>query len=286
MPNPVSPTSGVRQARAALAERLRELRLDAGITARELARRCGWSESKSSRIENVRTAPSDADIRAWCAACGAEDQAPDLIAANRQVGSMYVEWRRLQRTGLRRLQESSVGLYQRTRCFRVYCSNVVPGFFQTAGYATALLETIAAFHGTPDDVAEAVEARLRRSAVAREGDRRVAALVEETVLRYRIGDDAAMAGQLRHLLAVMSQPSVSLAVIPASAARRHRMWPLETFTMFDDQRVHVETLSAAVTVTAPGEIALYAKAFEELSHLAVHGADARALIASAIEALR
>ncbi|WP_143674100.1 helix-turn-helix domain-containing protein, partial [Streptomyces caniscabiei] len=74
------PTSSVQEARAALAARLRELRLDAGITGKELARLAGWSVAKSSRIENAVTAPADADIRVWCAACGAADQADDLIA--------------------------------------------------------------------------------------------------------------------------------------------------------------------------------------------------------------
>ncbi|MDQ0943176.1 transcriptional regulator with XRE-family HTH domain [Streptomyces sp. V1I1] len=58
-----SASSSVQSARAALAERLREVRLDAGITKRELAARCGWHESKSSRIESAKTPPSDADIR-------------------------------------------------------------------------------------------------------------------------------------------------------------------------------------------------------------------------------
>lgn len=282
---PQSPTSSMQQARLALAERLRELRLDAGITGRELAVRCGWSESKSSRIENAKTAPSDTDIRAWSTACGAADQAPDLIAANRQAGSMYVQWRRLQRTGLRRLQESSIGLYESTRRFHVYCSNVIPGFLQTPGYATALLTSIAAFRGTPDDVLEAAKARMRRSRVVHEGDHTFAVLVEETVLRYNLANPEIMSGQLGHLLSVMSLPSVSLGVVPSSRNREHAIWPLETFTVFDTRRVHTELLSAAVTVTAPSEVALYLKAFEQMSHLAVHGAEARALILKAIEAL-
>jgi transcriptional regulator with XRE-family HTH domain len=280
---PTSPSSSAQAAREAVAARLREIRLDAGITGRELADRCGWSESKSSRIENARTPPSDNDIRAWCTACGSESHAADLIAANRQVDSMYVQWKRLQRTGLRRLQQSSTPLYEETEVFRVYCSNVVPGFMQTPGYAHALLSSIAAFRGTPDDIAEAVAARMDRSRIVHSGKHRFALLVEETVLRYRIGDAEVMAAQLGHLLATMALPSVSLGVIPFTAQRR--MWALETFTIFDDRRVHAELLSAAVTVTAPGEIAEYVKAFAELSELAVYGAAARALITSAIEAL-
>src|ERR1044072_3439542 len=175
-----SPSSRAQEAREAVAGRLREIRLDAGITGRELAVRCSWSESKSSRIEHAKTAPSDSDIRAWCAACNARDQADDLIAANRQADSMYVQWKRLQRTGLRQLQESGVSLYEQTRQFHVYCSNVVPGFFQTPGYATALLAAISKLRGTPDDVADAVAARMKRSHVIREGDHRFAVLIEES----------------------------------------------------------------------------------------------------------
>ncbi|MEV7678661.1 helix-turn-helix transcriptional regulator [Streptomyces sp. NPDC088341] len=282
---PLSPSSSAHQARAALAERLRELRLDAGITGKELAARCGWSVAKSSRVENARTAPSDADIRAWCAACGADGQAPDLVAANRQADSAYVEWKRLQRSGLRRLQESSIPLWERTRQFRTYCSHVVPGILQTPGYATAMLSTIARFRGTPDDVTGAVDARMRRTHVMRDGQHSFALLIEESVLQYRLGNTDVMVGQMGNLLAAMSLPSVSLGVVPSTAAREQVMWPLEAFTVFDDDQVQVELLSASVTVTAPGEIELYVRAFEELRSMAVYGAGARALIVKAIDAL-
>ncbi|MFF2373999.1 Scr1 family TA system antitoxin-like transcriptional regulator [Streptomyces xiamenensis] len=282
---PLPPTSSAQRAREALASRLRELRLDAGISGRALAQRCGWSESKSSRIENTKTTPSDADIRAWCEACRAPEQATDLIEANRRADSLYVQWRRVQRTGMRRLQESSVPLYQRTRTFRAYCSNVVPGFLQTTGYATSLLGSITSFRDVPNDAAEAAAARVRRSAVIHEDARRCALLVEETVLRYRIGDRETMAAQLGHLLTAMAFPSVSLGIIPTSAERQNEVWPLETFTVFDNTLVKVELLSAAVNVTERSEIDLYLKAFQGLSELAVYGASARALIVQALETL-
>jgi transcriptional regulator with XRE-family HTH domain len=273
----------VQAARRQLADRLREVRLDAGITKRELAARCEWSEAKSSRIENARTAPSDEDIKAWCRACGAEEQAPDLVAANRQADSMYVQWRRLQRTGLKRLQQSTVPLYARTRHFKIYCSNVVPGFLQTPGYATALLRAIATFRGLPDDVAEAVTARIDRSRVLRESGRTFAIVLEEAVLRYRLGDAGVMAGQLGSLLSTMDLPTVSLGIIPAGVARN--MWAIESFTVFDDQRVDHEPLSASVKITAPDEVAQYLAAFGLLHQQAVYGAEARALVVQAIESL-
>lgn len=280
------PTSSVQEARAALANRLRDLRLDAGITGKELAARCGWSVAKSSRIENAHTPPSDKDIRAWCQACGVADQAADLVAAGRQADAMYLQWKRVQRTGMRHLQEASTPLYERTRVFRVYASHVIPGYLQTPDYATALMGTIAAFRGTPDDVGEAVEARMRRSRVVHEGDHRFATLIEENVLRQKVGGVEVMAGQLGALLASMTLPSMSLGIIPAAASRERAMWPLEQFTIFDDTRVHVELLAAKVTVTAPSELDIYLRAFARLTDLAVYGAEVRNLIVKAVDSLR
>jgi hypothetical protein len=59
-----TPSSSVLHARQQIAGRLREIRLDAGLTRRQVAAAAGWYESKSSRIEHARTKPSDADIRA------------------------------------------------------------------------------------------------------------------------------------------------------------------------------------------------------------------------------
>jgi transcriptional regulator with XRE-family HTH domain len=280
----ISPSSSVRQARAALAQRLREIRLDAGLSARAVALAAGWHESKCSRIEHARTPPSDADIRLWCQICGAEDQAADLIASSRAADSMYTEWRRLEVTGLRHLQESLVPLYDQTTRFRVYQSHVVPGLFQTPAYAAALLAAITAFRGVPDDSAQAADARLERSRVLYDQDRRFDVVIEEAVLRYQVGDAEVMADQLGHLLSVISMPWVTVGVIPFTV-RERPMWTVEGFVMFDDVRVDAELLSARVTVTQPREIAIYDRAFTALSAMAVHGHEARALITSAIAAL-
>ncbi|GGW77686.1 hypothetical protein GCM10010383_01250 [Streptomyces lomondensis] len=182
----------------------------------------------------------------------------------------------------RRGPEKTVPLYERTAHFRVYASNLVPGMLQTADYATGLLRSITDFQNTPDDVADAVQARLNRSRVVHEGNHRFALLLEEAVLYYRVCDDTAMAGQLRNLLEIMSRPNVSLGIIPFTA--RRTVWPLEAFYAFDDAQVAVETLTAEVNITAPGEIRTYLKAFAELSRIAVHGRESRLLIIKAIEA--
>jgi transcriptional regulator with XRE-family HTH domain len=278
-----SPFSSVQEARRALGDRLREIRQDAGLSGRDLGRLASWHSSKVSKIEYGKQNPSSEDIRAWCRHCKAEAQTADLIASLRIVEGMFVEWRRMERTGLRRAQEMVAPLWERTRQFRAYDSWLIPGLLQTAYYTRALLEAITVRRGVPDDVEEAVAVRMERQTVLREGDHRFAVVIEESVLRSRIGGIETMAGQLGHLLTIGSLPSVSLSIIPMTAARTLR--PVEGFWIFDDERVNVELVSGWLTITQPHEVAMYGKAFTELAGLAVHGQRVRGLITAAIEAL-
>lgn len=280
----MSPSSSAQAARENVARRLRDVRKDAGLTVTELASACGWHHAKTSRIENARTPASPTDIRLWCRACEAVDAADDLIALSLHAESLYTEWKRRSRTGLRQLQDSYVQLFQSTALFRIYSTTLVPGLLQTEGYARALLSTNARFLDVPDDGEQAAAARLRRSQIIHQPGHRFVLLVEEAVMRYQLGDGDAMAAQLGHLLSAGALPSVSLGVIPMQVAER-RLWAQETFNVYDDALVSVELLSAQVNITQPSEIALYLKAFEELRSMAVYGAEARALIVRAIDAL-
>ncbi len=280
MPAPPS-YSSAWQARQALGARLGELRQDAGLTGRALARLCGWHESKVSRIEHARTAPSADDIRAWCQHCGRPGETEDLITFLRTVEDMFVEWRRMERTGLRRAQEAVLPLWERTRLFRAYSSWLIPGAVQTRAYTAAVLRAIAARRELLDDVEDAVAVRADRLRLLREGDHRFLVLIEESVLRNVIGGPEVMAGQLGHLITVASLPSVSLGIIPMGLDR-DAVWPVEDFWIFDDRQVNVELVSGWLTLTQPREIAMYAQTFGDLSQLAVRGAQARTLITAAI----
>jgi len=278
-------SSTVQQARQQIADRLREIRLDAGLTKRALAAAAGWHESKCSRIEHARTPPSDKDIRAWCRICGAEDQAADLIAASRAADSTWTQWRRLERPGLRRIQESVVPLWENTREFRIYSPFLVPGPVQTAAYIRALLRAVRDRRpNLVDDVEQAVEVRVAKQHVTQEGEHQFAIVLEENALRHQIGGPAVLHEQLDYLRASMSLPSVTLGIIPFSADRS-LLHPVEMFFLFDDTRVDVELVSGWLRVTQPSEIGMYVEAFGRLSEMAVYGNAARVLINQAIDAI-
>lgn len=273
----------IQQAREALGARLREIRKDARLSGRALAALAAWHPSKVTRVEQGSRNPSEDDLRAWCRHCDAGDQLADLIATLRGVQSAYVEWRLRLRAGLRHRQEASAPLYEQARLFRIYHPFLVPGLFQTAGYAAAIMRPVRAFLDLPDDVDEAVQARMDRQRVLYAGDRRFLVVIEEQALRTFVGDRDVMAGQFDRLLATMSMQRVSLGVIAAGTTRT--VWPAEGFLMFDETTIRVETVSAQLTITQPREIALYGKTFDRMQAAAVYGAAARALIAAALAAI-
>lgn len=196
---------------------------------------------------------------------------------------MFVEWRRMERTGLRRAQESVLPLYERTTRFRAYSPNFTLGLIQTYEYTEDVLRAVQRRRVAVDDVADAVAVRMERQRVLDDGHRRFAFLVEESVLRNGLGDAETQAEQLEHLLTVGALPNVSVGVIPARMGRS-RM-PVEGFWIYDTAQVNVELVSGYLTLTQPSEVKAYADAFAELADMAVYGVKARALIMRVRDAL-
>jgi len=129
----------------------------------------------------------------------------------------------MERSGLRRAQESVPPLWERTQHFRAYSSWLVPGPFQTRAYIEALLRSIRDRRALPDDLEEAVQVRVDKQHVLYEGRRRFAVLLEESVLRHRIGGADTMAGQLGHLLSLEAPCPRSCARSPDTIpCGRHR----------------------------------------------------------------
>jgi hypothetical protein len=249
-----------------------------------LAVAIGCHYTKISRIENGGQAPSEENIKAWCRACRAEDQIPDLIATARTIETMYVEWRRRTRAGMKRLMLSSVPLYERTTLFRIYEHNIIPGLFQTAEYSAAMLSYFIDFLDTPERPRRrhrgphgAAAHRLLWQSPLRGGARR--ARDSDPSGKPRCHVRSARSPARHHVIA-----RVSLGIIPAAAP--HTVFTSVGFWIYDDAMVGVETPTAFLEVTQPREIRLYATMFAQLQQSAVYGAEARALITRAMADLR
>ncbi|WP_067574776.1 helix-turn-helix domain-containing protein [Nocardia acidivorans] len=276
-------SSSAKQAREALGNRLREIRLDARISARELASRAEWHFTKVSKFENGHRTPSVADLESWCAHCDAVDLLPDLIAATREIEQMYVQLRRLHRTGTARYQRQVLDEEQKAQRHRVFSVSLIPGPAQTAGYATAVLTDVAALSGYPvDDVAATVAVRMQRAELLR-SSRVFHMILCENVLRVGVAPPEVAAEQLRHLLTIMEYPHVRLGVLPTHV---RQYMPICEFWITDNAEVEIETYSAILRIEQPSEVAVYAKVFDHYARQAIYGRRARQLIEQAISDLR
>jgi len=238
------PSSSAKEQKKALGSRMREVRKDAGLSARELALLTGQHFTRVSKIENGTQVPTGKDIRSWCQACDAEEQVPDLIATARAVESAYVEFRRQARAGLKRVTgPHTMERYTGTTTFRIYEHNAVPGLFQTAAYCESMLSFWAEFLETGDRLQAVVADRMRKQEVIGWRGKAFRVVLEEQALRTWFGtaevhagqlgrllevmiDEEAltlrgapevMASQVRHLLELAGSPHATVRVIPAGA---------------------------------------------------------------------
>lgn len=275
-PNNSSGSSNVHEARNALGKRLRELRQQAGYSGRHLAESLSWPASKVSKLENGRQTPSDRDIRAWTGATGSEAETDTLLVSPHTLEVQYAEWQRILRTGLRTRQQELAEWDQKTRLFRAFEVTVIPGLLQTAEYARARFNEGIRRLKLPNDINEAVQARMMRQEILYRPDKRFHFVLTEAALRYRLCSVGVMLGQLDRLVSFSQLPNVRLGIIGFET--QYAISPWHGFWLYDDERVLVETYSAALDLRQRQEIELYSNAFEQLAAVASYGRAARNIV--------
>jgi transcriptional regulator with XRE-family HTH domain len=282
-PNSTSGATSVHEARNALGKRLRELRTSAALSGRQLAESLSWPPSKVSKLENGRQTPTDDDIRGWTGATGSEAETEALLATLHTLEVQHAEWQRILRTGLKPRQQELIEWDERTRLFRAFEATVIPGLLQTAEYARARFAEAIRRLKLPNDIGEAVAARVRRQEILYRPDKRFHFVLTEAALRFRLCPPEVMLGQLDRLISFSQLPNVRLGII--GFATQYDTSPWHGFWIYDTERVLIETFSAALDLRQPQEIELYAGAFDELAAVASYGRSARAIINGAIDDL-
>jgi transcriptional regulator with XRE-family HTH domain len=279
-----------------LGPQLRRLRKTAGLTQAQLAARLGWTASaadwrepsnanaraKISKIENGRQLPAQAEIQAWCQACGQPAAAADLALALDDELAAYRSYGHVQH-GAAPTQEEYNQLVGQAAVVRNLAPTVIPGYLQTAGYARALFEHAAMLWGI-EDIDAAVQTRLARQETLYNPDKRFAFLVTEAALGLLPCPPAVMLGQLAFLERFLDigLENVTFGIIPLYV--RLPVMPTTDVLLLDGQAI-VETFAGEVRA---GELdsAKYAEVFEMLTAVARTGDGARQLIVSAAARLR
>ena len=272
-----------QQARITLGARLRELRTEAGLTGRQLAMALEWLPSKVSKLENGKQTPSLADLDAWAQGVGNPESAVELKGRLRGFETRYRSWRRQLAGGHRARQEAGIVELSQTRVMRGAEFGVIPGIFQTAEYARAVISRYVELRSTPKDIEPAVSARMRRQEALYEPGREFHALIWEGALRVLICRPDVLVGQLDRLSGLLGLGTVSLGIIPFEAPLK--IAPGDGFWIYDDRLVISETWNTEMWLDDATDVALFTKIWDTLNESAFYGPRAHRLIARARAAL-
>lgn len=267
--------------RRSLAARLKQLRLDAGLTTTDLARSAGISQGKISKIETGAQSARVDHVDGWARACGVDDQTRvQLLELAKTALTEASTWRREHRAGLTAKQTRVARWEQRAARIREFQPSLVPGLLQTTAYAAAVLG-IADVSGQRD-LNTAVTARIARQQILeRAPDPRVELIVAEAALAWSPpGDDRLWPEQREQLVDAVLAQRVRLGVLPSAAPGPPR---LNAFTIYDfadtdEQLVVVETFAAELYHDDPRDVAVYVEIFDALAAVALFDEHAAELI--------
>jgi transcriptional regulator with XRE-family HTH domain len=162
----------------------------------------------------------------------------------------------------------AVGLEESASLIRAYEPQVVPGLLQTEGYIRAI--TAASFPGAaPEETERRVALRLaRQQLLTRPDPPDYWAVLDETVVRRTVGGAEVMREQLAHLIETISQPKITVQVIPFAAGWHPALYGMFNIFRFPAQElpdvVYSESLTGSYYLNKPEESAQYTEALDQM----------------------
>lgn len=126
-------------------------------------------------------------------------------------------------------------LEQQATEIREFALSLVPGIFQTRGYARAVIRT--AFPPRGDEECDRhVVTRLDRSKILADPVTPVVwALLDESVLRRPVGGQEVMAEQIMHVVGLVEAERVRVHVLPLGVGPYHLLQGMLSLMWFEDQ---------------------------------------------------
>jgi len=284
MPEPSSPT--VRRRR--LAAELRRLRERADLTGEQVAEHMHWSASKVSRIENAHTPPRASEIKKLLALFGVDGQRATELLALAQEASRKGWWEAYT-DALPDAHTGYIGLEAEATSSLQWSPEFVIGLMMTEDYTRQVIRdntrTISPI--PPGEIERRVEARMiRQQILKRDPPFELKTVLDESVLRRRIGDDAIMRAQLDQLLELSEYDNIDLRILPLDAPHSiiTGAFNLLQFDQVHDVGYHdivyVEHLTGSLYFEAERDTFHYHLGFQRLSDFALRPQDSRRIIDS------
>jgi len=263
-----------------LGNELRTVLRDAGIGARQLARRLDWGHPQISHLLSGNRLVTDADLASVLVACGVDYAARQrFLQFNRGLGDP--DWLqqhdpppRVGEHALRNLERDATTI----TCLQL---SVIPVLLQTEGYALAAFDHGAGVAGSGREAL--VSARLARQRIFSEHRRpRTAFFLAEAALRASAGDAAVMSDQLHHVLRMAVRSSVTVRIIRDSCGVHAGQ--VGSFTVLESHKfapvVHVETEAFSVFLEQRPQVETYQRVLAEVDSIALGEDESKHLISA------
>ncbi len=272
----------VRQRR--LAQALRELRHDAGMTQDAVAARMGWHSSKLFRLENARSPRVGwLDVRELMDLYGVPSPHREALIQLARDARMMGWW-----TPYRDVFTGSyVALEDEASVMRLYCPELMPGLLQTEHYARAVIRAVRPGYDE-ESVERRVAARLARqkTLLDREASPELLCVLNEAVVQRQVGDAHVRSGQLRALAGAAERPQLTIQILPfragAHAGLEGGFVLIEFPSEQDPDVVYVEGIMGDLYLESVEEVKRYQSAFERIQTMALSPPETLTLI-SALE---
>lgn len=256
--------------RRELGRRLREARERARRSIEEAAQALHCHPSKISRLENATRGPNVSDVRALCDLYEIDEQERNELIDLARKAREPAWWQPYTEVATR--SSTYLGLEAAATYVRHYETIRVPGLLQTPNYTRALLRRVIPRFDV-EAIEQYVETRLaRKQLLLRQDPIRYWAIVDEAVLRRRVGDTSVMREQLAHILDLVSLPNVTFQMVPFDVGAHPGMEGPFVILSFSDpvlrDVVHVEGRSGMLFLDSDGDLAGYSDDFDNLRALA------------------
>jgi transcriptional regulator with XRE-family HTH domain len=260
-------TAGPPPGLMAFAEELRAFRAQAGMSREDVAAKVNYSASLIGMIETGRRSPTR--------------RLAELLDALFGTPATFVRHeKRLRGVPFSEGFRPFAPFEAEAAALRLFEHTLVPGLFQTEGYARTTLA--AHSHTSADVVEERVAARLARQEILVREDPPppvVWALLDENVLRREVGGRKVMRDQVAHLVEVAGQRTVTVQVIPSSVVHPglHGAFAIAELPGMP-AIVYLETARGGQTIEDPDEAAELFLRFDALRTEALPGSASLSLM--------
>jgi transcriptional regulator with XRE-family HTH domain len=261
---------------------LKRLRIAAGLTADQVAEEIGCSQGKVSRIELAQTGVSKGDLFLMLALYGVTKQEQQdqfwRLAREARGRGWWEDYRDIISSSL----STYIAFEAEASELHTWSWGTINGLLQTEAYARAtFMGEPAGRNRTGNDVGKLVQARLSRHQRLTDGNLKIWAVLDESLLRRPIGGHAVLKDQLDYLLA--PRANVTIQVLEQQTTWHAGLNGAFTIMEFPGHPsvVFVETLTGDLDVEAEDDVARFTLAFDYLRAEAAGVQASRDIIARA-----